>query len=97
MHELLLALHGHPGGVVVRDEAPQCIRMAADLPFVHPGEAGLLARLCRLATLYANIDQFVRLGGERGLEGVRGGGVGGGGTSSGGPLPGLVDSSYGFD
>uniref|UniRef100_A0A670YTI2 Gamma-tubulin complex component n=1 Tax=Pseudonaja textilis TaxID=8673 RepID=A0A670YTI2_PSETE len=56
MHELLLALRGYPGGLFVggglqvSPEPP---------PFLHPSEAALLARVCRLGALYVRLQEFI--------------------------------------
>ncbi|XP_070619651.1 gamma-tubulin complex component 4 [Erythrolamprus reginae] len=56
IHELLLALRGYPGslfvggGLQVSPEPP---------PFLHPSEAALLGRVCRLGALYVRLQEFV--------------------------------------
>ncbi|KAL8582302.1 hypothetical protein ACOMHN_037059 [Nucella lapillus] len=58
LHELLLALTGHYGGVF-RDSG-NGIQVVSDLPFIHPSEVKLLNDLCRLGTLYKSFQQFIQ-------------------------------------
>ncbi|KAK7475136.1 hypothetical protein BaRGS_00033628 [Batillaria attramentaria] len=58
LHELLLALTGHCGGVF-RDSGDG-IQVAPDLPFIHPSEVKILNDLCRLGTSYKSFQQFIQ-------------------------------------
>ncbi|XP_032088653.1 gamma-tubulin complex component 4 isoform X4 [Thamnophis elegans] len=64
IHELLLALRGYPGGLFVggglqvSPEPP---------PFLHPSEAALLARVCRLGALYVRLHEFIEQFAEHAL------------------------------
>ncbi|KAG8145298.1 hypothetical protein E2320_013644, partial [Naja naja] len=56
MHELLLALRGYPGGLFVGGG----LQMSPEPPpFLHPSEAALLARVCRLGALYVRLQEFI--------------------------------------
>ncbi|XP_076444201.1 gamma-tubulin complex component 4-like [Babylonia areolata] len=58
LHELLLALTGHCGGVF--RETGNGIQVVPDLPFIHPSEVKVLNDLCRLGTLYKSFQQFIQ-------------------------------------
>uniref|UniRef100_A0A8D0KKU6 Gamma-tubulin complex component n=1 Tax=Salvator merianae TaxID=96440 RepID=A0A8D0KKU6_SALMN len=58
IHELLLALRGYPGGLFaagggagVQDPPPPA--------FLHPSEAALLGRVCRLGAFYVRFSDFI--------------------------------------
>lgn len=63
LHELLLALSGHPGDIFVPSPAspstPTTYVVAEDFPFLHPAERTALNRLARLGFLYSTIRAFV--------------------------------------
>ncbi|KAI8825899.1 gamma-tubulin complex component protein [Fimicolochytrium jonesii] len=61
LHELLLALSGHPGDVFVPSppEAPTTYAVAEDFPFLHPAERTALNRLATLGFQYAYIRDYV--------------------------------------
>ncbi|TPX71720.1 hypothetical protein SpCBS45565_g00795 [Spizellomyces sp. 'palustris'] len=63
LHELLLALSGHPGDVFVPDPpppaTPKTYRVATDFPFLHPAERTALDRLVHLGALYSVLRDFV--------------------------------------
>ncbi|KAJ3176207.1 Gamma-tubulin complex component 4 [Geranomyces variabilis] len=70
LHELLLALHGHPGDVFVvassteaslaAQAKPTTFRVAADFPFLHAAERSALDRLAHLGFLAATIRRFAQ-------------------------------------
>ncbi|XP_071096786.1 gamma-tubulin complex component 4-like [Haliotis cracherodii] len=57
LHEVLLALTGHCGGVF-KDNGDG-IKVLEDLPFIHPSEVNVLNQLCRLGTLYRGFKVFI--------------------------------------
>jgi len=72
LHELILALNGHPGGVFIKS-ANEDIHVVTGLPFLHPTEEALLNRLCRLATHYCHFQNFIRQYGNAPFSSVSGG------------------------
>ncbi|XP_054858125.1 gamma-tubulin complex component 4 isoform X3 [Eublepharis macularius] len=54
IHELLLALRGYTGGLFGGG-----LQVCPELPFLHPSESGLLARVCRLGAFYIRFSEFV--------------------------------------
>ncbi|XP_072031509.1 gamma-tubulin complex component 4-like [Amphiura filiformis] len=59
LHELLLALNGYPGSIF-REDADNLIKVVPDLPFIHESEEVQLNRLCKLATHYKKLQDFVK-------------------------------------
>nr|XP_028562863.1 gamma-tubulin complex component 4 isoform X1 [Podarcis muralis] len=64
IHELLLALRGYTGGlfVAVGGGGSVCLQVPQEPvlpPFLHPSEAALLARVCRLGAFYIRFSDFV--------------------------------------
>lgn len=59
LHELLLALSGHSGGVFVHKEFVG-LKVTADLPFIHGSEVDLLNRICRLGSYFKKFQIFCR-------------------------------------
>ncbi|KAK7116694.1 gamma-tubulin complex component 4-like [Littorina saxatilis] len=58
LHELLLSLTGHCGGVF--KDSGNGIQVVSDLPFIHPSEVEVLNELCRLGTLYKSFQHFIQ-------------------------------------
>ncbi|XP_044300831.1 gamma-tubulin complex component 4 isoform X2 [Varanus komodoensis] len=61
IHELLLALRGYTGGLFVVSGAGGGLQVSLEAlpPFLHPSEAGLLARACRLGAFYVRFSEFI--------------------------------------
>ncbi|XP_077173905.1 gamma-tubulin complex component 4 isoform X2 [Paroedura picta] len=55
IHELLLALRGYTGGIF----GGAGLQVCPELPFVHPSESALLARVYRLGAFYIRFSEFV--------------------------------------
>ncbi|XP_063170601.1 gamma-tubulin complex component 4 isoform X3 [Candoia aspera] len=58
IHELLLALRGYTGGLFVGGGGGLQVSPEPP-PFLHPSEAALLARVCRLGALYVRLHEFI--------------------------------------
>uniref|UniRef100_A0A670YBQ3 Uncharacterized protein n=1 Tax=Pseudonaja textilis TaxID=8673 RepID=A0A670YBQ3_PSETE len=55
IHELLLELHGFPGGLFVGGS----LQVSPELPlFLHPNEVALLACICHLGVFYICLHEF---------------------------------------
>uniref|UniRef100_A0A8D0HC51 Gamma tubulin complex component protein N-terminal domain-containing protein n=1 Tax=Sphenodon punctatus TaxID=8508 RepID=A0A8D0HC51_SPHPU len=60
IHELLLALSGYPGAAFTWSKRGG-LQVSQELPFLHPSESSVLARLCRLGTDYIRFAEFIEL------------------------------------
>jgi len=58
LHEVLLALKGHHGGIFKHSEIG--IQVAANLPFIHASEVSQLNQLCKLGTFYKDFTEFIQ-------------------------------------
>ncbi|XP_052795876.1 gamma-tubulin complex component 4-like isoform X1 [Mya arenaria] len=58
LHEVLLALLGHSGGVV-KDKGDG-LKVESDLPFMHSADEEQLNYVCRLGTHYAKLTNFIK-------------------------------------
>ncbi|EDV27073.1 uncharacterized protein TRIADDRAFT_23331 [Trichoplax adhaerens] len=56
LHEILLALSGYPGGIIVDDG--KTFKVLPNLDFLHSGEADLINRVCRLGYYYYQFQSF---------------------------------------
>ncbi|ESN90925.1 hypothetical protein HELRODRAFT_182517 [Helobdella robusta] len=61
LHELLFVLSGYDGDVFVLDKSTNLVKVAKNLPFVHPTEESLLNRICILATHYIKFKTYIDL------------------------------------
>lgn len=61
LHELLLALAGHPGDIFVPypEDAPTRYAIPTDFPFLHSAERTALERLAVLGLLYTRFTNFI--------------------------------------
>ncbi|KAK9767845.1 hypothetical protein K7432_002027 [Basidiobolus ranarum] len=63
LHELLLALSGHPGDIFVLhvpdSSTTPIFRIPEDFTFLHPSEKGALEQLAQLGSLYRRINTFI--------------------------------------
>ncbi|KAJ6662775.1 hypothetical protein lerEdw1_010979 [Lerista edwardsae] len=59
IHELLLALRGYTGGLFVVGGGGGSLQVCQDPPFLHPSEASLLGRICRLGSFYLRFSEFI--------------------------------------
>ncbi|XP_005092380.1 gamma-tubulin complex component 4 [Aplysia californica] len=58
LHELLLALKGHHGGVFKHSDVG--IQVVPNLPFIHASEVTSLNQLCKLGTYYRDFTEFIQ-------------------------------------
>jgi len=58
LHELLLALKGHHGGIFKHSDIG--IQVVPNLSFIQPSEVSLLNQLCKLGTFYKDFTEFIR-------------------------------------
>ncbi|KAF6041284.1 TUBGCP4 [Bugula neritina] len=58
LHELILALNGHVGGLFSFDESSKLVKVNS-VAFLHPGEKSLLNRICEHAGYYKQFQQFI--------------------------------------
>ncbi|KAK3609174.1 hypothetical protein CHS0354_013711 [Potamilus streckersoni] len=58
LHEVLLALLGHSGGVFT--DNGDGIKVQKDIPFIHPSEVDQLNHLCRLGTFFKDFNNFIK-------------------------------------
>lgn len=57
-HELLMSLYGIPGAIFRVDEQGG-FEVTKNLPFMHPSEAELLNKLCKLGSYYRKFRKFI--------------------------------------
>ncbi|XP_041369156.1 gamma-tubulin complex component 4-like [Gigantopelta aegis] len=57
LHELLLALSGHGGGLF--KDCGEGLKVLEGLPFIHPSEVNVLNQLCRLGTYFRDFSLFI--------------------------------------
>ncbi|CAL1542133.1 unnamed protein product [Lymnaea stagnalis] len=69
LHELLLALKGHYGGVFKHTN--EGINVVPNLPFMHSSEEMVLNKLCKLGTYYKDFSDFIQHYGSGLLAGQR--------------------------
>uniref|UniRef100_A0A8C5AZU8 Gamma-tubulin complex component n=1 Tax=Gadus morhua TaxID=8049 RepID=A0A8C5AZU8_GADMO len=58
IHELLLALSGYPGSIFTWNKRTG-LQVSQDIPFLHPSEASVLNRLCKLGSDYIRFTEFI--------------------------------------
>lgn len=58
-HEILLALSGYPGNTFRVSKETGNIEVDPNLPLIHPSEASLLNRICKLGTHYSRVKKFI--------------------------------------
>jgi len=59
LHELVVALRGHPGHIFAEKEAGGAMAVNPGLPFFHPCEVAIINQLLAVAADYKNISSFV--------------------------------------
>lgn len=58
LHEVLLALKGHHGGIFKHSDVG--IQVVKNLPFIHTSEVAQLNQLCKLGTFYKDFTEFIQ-------------------------------------
>ncbi|XP_059164768.1 gamma-tubulin complex component 4-like [Physella acuta] len=58
LHELLLALKGHCGGLF-KEHTNEGIMLVPNLPFMHTSEMTVMNQLCKLGTYYKDFREFI--------------------------------------
>ncbi|XP_024152081.1 gamma-tubulin complex component 4 isoform X1 [Oryzias melastigma] len=58
IHELLLALSGYPGTIFTWNKRTG-LQVSQELPFLHPSEASVLNRICKLGSDYIRFTEFI--------------------------------------
>ena len=60
LYEIILALAGHPGSVILFSKEKSAFFLDADIPFVDDSEKEMINQICALGRFFKKLDEFAR-------------------------------------